>query len=72
MHSALETYLPGYATSVSEGGTCFWLVGPQNLDTASLESRLRPRRALLDNGPIFFADPAMGQGRFRIGFALWR
>lgn len=69
MSAALSEYLPGLKQGAPEGGTCFWIEGPEGLDTAVLEQRLRARGVLFDNGPSFYADPADGQGRFRLGFA---
>ncbi len=69
MAEAIATHLPGLVPQGPEGGTCFWLQGPDGLDTSVLEQRIKARGVLFDNGPAFFADPAHGQGRFRLGFA---
>jgi GntR family transcriptional regulator/MocR family aminotransferase len=69
MSAALAAHLPGLALGMPEGGTCFWIKGPQGMDTGALGQRLQARGVLFDNGPVFFADPADGQGHFRLGFA---
>lgn len=69
MRDALATHLPGYAAPSTQGGTCFWLEGPPDLDMTALVPRLKSRGVLFDSGAVFFADPARARGRFRLGFA---
>ncbi|MGO4907961.1 PLP-dependent aminotransferase family protein [Pseudorhodobacter sp. W20_MBD10_FR17] len=69
MQRALALHLPGLRIQVSQGGTSVWIVGPAGLDTAVLASGLRADGVLIDEGSVFFANPAAGRNVFRLGFA---
>jgi DNA-binding transcriptional MocR family regulator len=43
-------------------------VGP-NVDTKELESRLKNKGVLYDNGSVFYMEPNRGNGKLRLGFA---
>lgn len=66
---ALTELLPDFKVQASQGGTCFWLTAPSNVDTTRLAHRLRSRGVLIDEGSVFFSDPDQGRRNFRIGFA---
>ena len=67
--SALQEHLPDFAIQASQGGTCFWLTGPPEVDTTRLAQNLKARGVLIDEGSVFFRDPLQGRCNFRIGFA---
>lgn len=66
---ALTELLPEFRIQASQGGTCFWLTGPADVDTTVLAHRLKSRSVLIDEGSVFFSDPDQGRRNFRIGFA---
>jgi GntR family transcriptional regulator/MocR family aminotransferase len=66
---ALTEFLPEFHIQASQGGTCFWLTGPPDVDTSVLARRLKDRSVLIDEGAVFFSDPDQGRRNFRIGFA---
>lgn len=67
--NALEEFLPEFEIQASQGGTCFWLTGPLDVDTTVLAQRLKKRSVLIDEGAVFFSDPDQGRRNFRLGFA---
>lgn len=69
MRESISQHLPDLAMGQSNGGTCFWVDGPSNLDTNKLEENLRARGVLFDKGSVFYIDPERGRGKFRLGFA---
>lgn len=66
---AMKQYLPDYGIQATQGGTSIWVTAPENLNTSELSQRLRGRGVLIDEGGIFFSDPAKGNNKFRLGFA---
>lgn len=66
---AMNRYLPEYRIQASGGGTSIWVTSPHELDSHALARRLRERGVLIDEGGIFFNDPARGRRSFRLGFA---
>ena len=69
MRESISQHLPDLAMGQSNGGTCFWVDGPSNLDTNKLEENLRARGVLFDKGSVFYIDPERGREKFRLGFA---
>jgi GntR family transcriptional regulator/MocR family aminotransferase len=67
--NALTEFLPDFEIQASQGGTCFWLTGPADVNTTVLAQRLKRRSVLIDEGAVFFSDPDQGRRNFRIGFA---
>ncbi|MGJ8624613.1 MAG: PLP-dependent aminotransferase family protein [Yoonia sp.] len=67
--NAITEFLPEFEIQASQGGTCFWLTGPSDVDTTVLAQRLKKRSVLIDEGAVFFSDPDQGRRNFRIGFA---
>ncbi|MEP2782523.1 MAG: PLP-dependent aminotransferase family protein [Pseudoruegeria sp.] len=67
--NALTEFLPGFKIQASQGGTCFWLTGPDYTNSTILAQNLKARSVLIDDGSVFFMDPAQGRRNFRIGFA---
>lgn len=68
MRGNLARHLPNLRIGPGQGGTSFWINGPETLDTDLLEERLRARSVLFDNGHAFYMDTARGRGKFRLGF----
>ncbi|MEP4197062.1 MAG: PLP-dependent aminotransferase family protein [Aliishimia sp.] len=69
MRTALTDFLPEMKVQASQGGTCFWLTGPPEIDSTTLARNLKSRGVLIDDGSVFFKNPRHGQRNFRIGFA---
>ncbi|WP_306261591.1 PLP-dependent aminotransferase family protein [Pararhizobium sp. IMCC21322] len=69
MRRALQAHLPDLHIQASQGGTCFWIVGPPTLDVNRLAEQLEKKGVLIDVGSVFFSDPEKGRGMFRLGFA---
>ena len=57
------------ASPEATGGSCFWLATPEGVDSADLAARLRARAVLIEPGAPFFAQPARGQGYFRLAYS---
>lgn len=68
-HAALGQYLSEFKIQASSGGTCFWLTGPEWINTTVLADRLKQRGVLIDRGSVFYERPEQGLQKFRIGFA---
>lgn len=66
---ALTEFLPEFDIQTSQGGTCFWLTAPPDIDTTILADRLKARSVLIDEGSVFFNNPDQGRRNFRLGFA---
>lgn len=69
MLAAVTDHLPDFDLQVSQGGTCVWLTGPEGLNSTDLARRLRDRGVLIDEGSVFYRDPAQGKRKLRLGFA---
>lgn len=67
--NAMTEYLPEFKVQASQGGTCFWLTGPKDIDTTLLARKLKARSVLIDEGAVFYRNPAQGLRNLRIGFA---
>ncbi|WP_158967450.1 MocR-like pyridoxine biosynthesis transcription factor PdxR [Chachezhania sediminis] len=72
MRAALATHMPDLPMGAGQGGSSFWIEGPDRLDTDRLQARLRARGVLIDKGTPFFIDPARARGRFRLSFGALR
>lgn len=68
MRAALSEHLPDMPVGAGQGGSSFWVEGPEHLDVGLLQARLRARGVLIDHGGPFFMDPADAGGRFRLSF----
>jgi len=68
MRAALAEHLPDLPIGAGQGGSSFWIEGPDHLDTDHLQARLRARSVLIDNGGPFFLNPSDAKGRFRLSF----
>ncbi len=68
MNEALTKHLGMLQRTASEGGTSFWLTGPDRFDGAELASRLRQKGVLIDRGRDYYLDYNDNRS-FRLGFA---
>ncbi len=68
MDQALSKHLGQLQRAQSQGGTCFWLTGPDGFDASELKTRLRPKGVLLDRGQDYYLNQN-DKRSFRLGFA---
>ncbi len=68
MNDAMTKHLDMLQRTQSEGGTSFWLTGPEGFDASELAVRLRSKGVLIDRGQDYYLN---GDDRrsFRLGFA---
>jgi GntR family transcriptional regulator / MocR family aminotransferase len=69
LRDALGHHLPGCAWSGSEGGSSFWVRGPDGLDSGALGERAQAKGVLIEPGSVFFHGAAPPLQWFRLGFA---
>jgi len=69
MRDAISTHLGMLNRVDNEGGTSFWLTGPEGFDATLLRERLRERGVLIDRGQAFYLDQTQRNG-LRLGFAF--
>lgn len=68
MNDAITRHLGMLQRTDSEGGTSFWLTGPEGFDASELAVRLRTKGVLVDRGQDYYLG--MNDKRsFRLGFA---
>jgi GntR family transcriptional regulator/MocR family aminotransferase len=68
MNDAITKHLGMLQRTASEGGTSFWLTGPEGFDASELAVRLRAKGVLVDRGQDYYLG--MNDKRsFRLGFA---
>ena len=68
MRDAIVRHLGMLDQTESEGGTSFWLTGPQDFNATDLNDRLKPRGVLIDRGQMFYLNNDV-KNSFRLGFA---
>jgi GntR family transcriptional regulator/MocR family aminotransferase len=68
-HQSIKKHLGFLKISSTQGGTSFWLEGPQSLNTTKLKARLRARSVLIDSGDNYYLARDHKSG-FRLGFAF--
>ncbi len=68
MNDALTRHLGMLQHTESEGGTSFWLTGPEGFDAAGLAARLRAKGVLVDRGRDYYLNYNNNRS-FRLGFA---
>ncbi|WP_299842845.1 PLP-dependent aminotransferase family protein [uncultured Roseovarius sp.] len=68
MDAALSKHLHMLERTQSEGGTSFWLTGPEGFDASELAVRLRARGVLVDRGQDYYLNYNDSRS-FRLGFA---
>ncbi len=68
MNQAITKHLGMLQRTDSEGGTSFWLTGPEGFDASALAVRLRARGVLVDRGQDYYLSNDDARS-FRLGFA---
>ncbi len=68
MNSALTKHLGMLQHTQSEGGTSFWLTGPNGFDASELARRLPAKGVLVDRGQDYYLNYNDSRS-FRLGFA---
>ncbi|MGC3940696.1 PLP-dependent aminotransferase family protein [Roseobacter sp. EG26] len=68
MNRALTKHLGMLQRTESEGGTSFWLTGPDGFDASELAVRLRGEGVLVDRGQDYYLNEN-DRRSFRLGFA---
>ncbi|AAV97507.1 transcriptional regulator, gntR family (plasmid) [Ruegeria pomeroyi DSS-3] len=68
MNNALSRHLGMLERTESEGGTSFWLTGPEGFDASALARRLRGKGVLIDRGQDYYLN-CNDKRSFRLGFA---
>jgi len=68
MNNALSKHLGMLQRTASEGGTSFWLTGPEGFDASELAVRLRAKGVLVDRGQDYYLN-CSDKRSFRLGFA---
>ena len=68
MDEALSKHLGVLQRTRSEGGTSFWLTGPEGFDASDLKEKLRPKGVLIDRGQDYYLN-YNDKRSFRLGFA---
>jgi GntR family transcriptional regulator/MocR family aminotransferase len=65
---ALDRHMPGYERQGGEGGSSFWLRGPEDLDARRLAAAALEEGIVIEPGDVFFIDEPAGRSCFRLGF----
>ena len=68
MNEAISTHLSMLEQTQNQGGTSFWLRGPEGFNTRDLADRLREKGVLIDIGETFYLNHDTRS--FRLGFAF--
>jgi GntR family transcriptional regulator/MocR family aminotransferase len=68
MNDAITQHLGMLHKTPTQGGTSFWLTGPEDFNATELAERLREQGVLIDIGESFYLDK--NQRSFRLGFAF--
>lgn len=69
MGEALARHLPDMASTPSFGGTCFWVRGPETLDTDVLARKALGEGIVIEPGSVFFMSAKPPRNYFRLGFS---
>lgn len=69
MDEALRKYLPESHAQPSFGGSCYWVKGPEGLDSSALQQRAMEEGILIESGTIHFLEESPPKNYFRLGFS---
>jgi len=69
MNTAMTKHLGMLKHTESEGGTSFWLTGPEGFNASELAQRLRGKGVLIDRGRDYYLNYDNNRS-FRLGFAF--
>ncbi|MFT5111255.1 MAG: GntR family transcriptional regulator/MocR family aminotransferase [Parasphingorhabdus sp.] len=69
MNNALEQYFPGCVEAPSFGGSAFWVQSTGINDIRNFAELARQHDVLIEPGDVFFANPDLAKGCFRLGYS---
>ncbi len=69
MDEALTEYLPESHDQPTFGGSCYWVRGPEGLDTLALQKRAMEEGILIESGAIHFLREPMPKNYFRLAYS---
>lgn len=69
MGAALDEYLPSSSRQPSFGGSCYWVRGPEGLDSRILRKEAADRGILIEPGDIHFLAEPVPLNYFRLGYS---
>lgn len=69
MRDALARHLPECMWSCGDGGSSFWVRGPEGLDSRALAERAQAAGVLIEPGDVFFQSATPPLHCLRLGFA---
>jgi GntR family transcriptional regulator/MocR family aminotransferase len=67
--TALDRHMPEFERRGGEGGSSFWLRGPDGLDARKLAAAALEDGIVIEPGDVFFSDETAGRNFFRLGFS---
>ncbi|MBE9398203.1 PLP-dependent aminotransferase family protein [Pontibacterium sp. N1Y112] len=69
MDEALTRHLPESHDQPTFGGSCYWVKGPEGLDTDELQKRAKEESILIEPGAIHFLQEPAPKNYFRLGYS---
>jgi len=69
MGQALKEHMPNSTRAPSFGGSCYWVCGPEDLDSKRLAQEALQEGIIIEQGGIFFSAPGYPKNYFRLGFS---
>jgi len=69
MGQALKKHMPESSSAVSRGGTCYWVEGPDTLDSDVLAQEALVHGIVIEPGSAFFLSKKPPRNYFRVGFS---
>lgn len=69
MAEALNEYLPSSTRQPTFGGSCYWVKGPEGLDSRLLRKEAADRGILIEPGDIHFHGEQVPLNYFRLGYS---
>lgn len=70
LKAAFERWLPHWEYTPSSGGSAFWVIAPEEIDTDELAKIALLEGIVIEPGRVFYANTAQAPGnRLRIGFS---
>ncbi|MEH6825159.1 MAG: PLP-dependent aminotransferase family protein [Motiliproteus sp.] len=67
--NALQSYLPESAQPPTFGGSCYWVKGPEGLDTRVLKRLALEQGVVIESGDIYFYQDSPPLNFFRLGYS---
>ena len=69
---SMARYLPDFTIATNQGGSSFWVRGPEGLDSRELAKACLQLGAIIEPGTIHYARAVQPQNRFRMGYTSIR